>query len=122
MKTINGQPVTNLQTAEDGTLKCFMEYGKNIRPDTQCQYRNILQSTAGEQIDESDDIIALRNPCKYLIVDTEQRQMHAKPEYGNHCESKYGMLHMIFVFCRFFLIQSSPLLSFTKCSSHKAFT
>lgn len=30
VKTINGQPVTNLQTAEDGTLKCFMEYGKNI--------------------------------------------------------------------------------------------
>ena len=25
VKTINGQPVTNLQTAEDGTLKCFME-------------------------------------------------------------------------------------------------
>lgn len=30
VETINGQPVTNLQTAEDGTLKCFMEYGKNI--------------------------------------------------------------------------------------------
>ena len=29
---------------------------------------------------------------------------------------------MIFVFCRFFLIQSSPLLSFTKCSGDKSFT
>ena len=33
-----------------------------------------------------------------------------------------GMLHMILVFWRFFLIQSSPLLSFTKCSGDKSFT
>jgi hypothetical protein len=33
-----------------------------------------------------------------------------------------GMLHMILVFWRFFLIQSSPLLSFIKCSGDKSFT
>ena len=30
VKRINGQPVTGLQTAEDGSLKCLLEYGNNV--------------------------------------------------------------------------------------------
>ena len=30
VKRINGQPVTGLQTAEDGSLKCLLEYGDNV--------------------------------------------------------------------------------------------
>ena len=30
VKSINGQPVTGLQTADDGSLKCLLEYGNNV--------------------------------------------------------------------------------------------
>ena len=30
VERINGQPVTGLQTAEDGSLKCLLEYGDNV--------------------------------------------------------------------------------------------